>query len=295
MNQILYTGGNQKRGEQKTAIKIFAIAIIIFAIALVGTGGYKLYNDYKVKQANSEKPVINVERKDETNIVITASHSKEITSIQYQWNEEAPITISGKGTAELRQEIQLPSGTNLLKITATDINGQTINYEKQYIAGNAPRIQMAQDGNNLKVKITSKEGLSYVTYRWDENEETKEEAQNATEKELTIEIPQGRHTLTIIAVDINNNTETKTQNVNAITKPNLQITTDGQHFVIKATDKENLQKLEYSLNGEPTKTVEIDGTEYNYTIPLIEGENKLIITVYNTNGLSFERKIKAIK
>lgn len=296
MNQILYTGGKKKGSKDiKLVMKVFSITIIVFGLFLTSNASYTLYkNMNQSSNTSTDKPIINVEKVNDQYVLISASHSKQINNIVYQWNEEDPITVEGNGTTSLQEEVKLPSGTNTLKITATDLNGQSISYEKQYIAGSLPEIDLSVDGTNIKATVTSEEGLSYITYRWDDEEETREEVDGETSSELTIEIPQGLHTLTIIAVDINNNTETKTQDVKGVTKPVLEVTTDGQNFIIKATDKENLEKIEYSLNGEEN-SIDIDGTEYNYNIPLVDGENKLIITVYNSNGLTVQRKCKFVK
>ena len=61
-----------------------------------------------------------------------------------------------------------------------------------------------------------KNELSYMTYRWDEDEEQTVQI-NSTTTEQLIEIPKGQHTLTVSVVDINNNTETKEQEVKGVT------------------------------------------------------------------------------
>ena len=53
--------------------------------------------------------------------------------------------------------------------------------------------------------------LQYMTYRWDEEEETRVDIEN-NEVEETIEIPKGLHTLTVIVVDINKRTRSKWSN-----------------------------------------------------------------------------------
>ena len=296
MNQILYTELNKKKTTDiKLIMKIFAIIIIIFGLFITSNASYTIYKNGKQNAKNNEvKPVITVENIDETNILISARTNKEISNIVYQWNDEEPITVKGNGTSSLESKVEIPSGTNMLKVTATDINGQTIDWQKEYILAPRPEIKLSVEGIRIKANITSEEGLSYVTFRWDENDEKNAQFDGETATEIRIDIPKGRHTLTITAVDINNNSETKTQEVNGVTKPVLEVTTDGENFIVKATDNEQLQKLEYTLNGE-TNSIDISGTEYEYSIPLVDGDNKLIITVYNSNGLSVEKKARCEK
>lgn len=131
-----------------------------------------------------------------------------------------------------------------------------------------------------------------MTYRWDSEEETKVDI-NGDQIEQTIEIPKGLHTLTVIVVDENNKTESMEQDVNGVTKPKLDVTTDGSNFIIKASDEQGLKKVEfiinetekYMLNLETQLSLE-ERKEFEYAYPLHDGENKLEITVYNENDVT---------
>ena len=148
----------------------------------------------------------------------------------------------------------------------------------------------------MKVSITGKDELSYFTYRWDDEEETKIEI-NDTSIEETIDIPKGLHTLTVIAVDINNTTETKEQDIQGVTRPKLEVTTDGgDNFIIRATDEEGLQKVEFIINEDEKYMLNLDGrTELEYAYPLHDGENKLEVTVYNVNDISETSRVRLNK
>ena len=108
---------------------------------------------------------------------------------------------------------------------------------------------------------------------------------NSLTGEIMIEIPEGQHTLTIVAVDINNDTETKEQIVRGvISKPNLEVTQEGENLVVKASDEIGLEKVEFILNGQGYR-VRIEGaTEKQFKYPLEEGENNLEVKAYNTEG-----------
>lgn len=149
------------------------------------------------------------------------------------------------------------------------------------------KIDFSAEGNNVKVKATGEKELAYLTYRWDENEETKIEI-NDTDIEQKIEIPKGLHTLTVIVVDIDNISETKTQEVKGVTKPKVEIATDGSdNFIIIATDEEGLAKVEFIINETEKYLLKLDGrTELEYPYPLHDGENRVKVKVYNVNDIS---------
>ena len=140
-----------------------------------------------------------------------------------------------------------------------------------------------------------------MTYRWDDGEETKIDI-NDTKIEQEIDAVKGLHTLTVIVVDTNNNTETKVQKINGVEKPKLEIDVDEdkKHYVITTQDDTGLQKIEIRLNQDDSQKflINIEGkTEYNCTLPmeLQQGDNLIEVTVYNTNGVTEYRAGKFVK
>ena len=99
-----------------------------------------------------------------------------------------------------------------------------------------------------------------MTYRWDEEEETRIELNNETDIEQEIEAIKGLHTLTVIVVDENNNSDTKTQKINGVSKPKIVLDVDDQkeHFVIKASDDEKIDKIVFKLNQDDSQSYELN-------------------------------------
>ena len=95
---------------------------------------------------------------------------------------------------------------------------------------------------------------------------------------------------------MSNNTETKEQEVNGVTKPKLDITTDGSdNFIINVSDEQGLEKLEIVINGEKYR-LKLDGRkELEYKYPIRDGENKLEVTVYNQSNVTQTKKVKVTK
>ena len=168
--------------------------------------------------------------------------------------------------------------------------------QKTYTLAGDISIEFTAEGNNIKVTAEGKNELSYLTYRWDDEEEERIDI-NYMSIEQKIEIPKGLHTLTVIVVDINNITETKKQEVNGVTKPKVDVTTDGaDNFIINATDEQGLQKIEFIINEDEKYMLNLDGRkELEYKYPLHDGENKLEIRVYNVNNVSEVSRVKLNK
>lgn len=304
LNQILSIDNNKKEKIKKSKtrnsgpieihsiLKFFSIAILIFGVFMIGTGSYSMYQK-SVKEATTTKPAIYVEQTTETEILLKVAHDKELTKVTYEWNDEVTTQVPCNGKKEIETTIEIPTGINTLKIKASDINGQEIEYTKVYTIEADININIEPEGNNLKITINGKNQLQYMTYRWDNEEETKVDIEG-NQAEQTIEIPKGLHILTVIVVDENNKTETKEQEVNGVTKPKVEVTTDGSsNFIIQASDEQGIKKIQfiidetekYVLNLEAELSLE-DRKEFEYAYPLHDGENKIEVTVYNENDVS---------
>lgn len=298
MNQILSIEKSSTKNNGPIdigkVIKIFGILILLFGVFLASNGSYAIYKNFKEKEelANS-KPTVLVEKNDEDTLLITAKQDKGIEKIVYSWNNEEKSTIPANKKTYIEKVIELPVGQNYLKVIVTAINGQTVEFAQQYVKKEDPNIEISAVENKIKAIVTSTEQISYITYKWDDEEETQEEV-NDTSVEKLIEIPQGLHTLTVVAKTVNNKMSTKQQEVHGVTKPKVEVTTDGQNFIIHATDDEKLEKIEFNLNGQNYR-LPISDKELNYSYPMSAGENKLILTVYNSNGLSTTVKVKCTK
>lgn len=323
MNQILSTENINKKKKRKIngngkinsdiekIVMFFAVSLIIFGAFMTGTGTYAMYKDKEIKDNTPVKPQISVEEISDNELKMQVTSQKDaIDQISYYWNSEESKNITGNQRKAIEETILIPGGKNTLHIQATNISGQQSTFEQEYYRESDITIQVsAADNSNIKIYVEGKSEISYITYKWDDGEETKIEV-NDTKTNQEIETLKGKHTLTIVAADINNNTETKQQEVNGVTKPEVTVTTDGDYFIIHAKDEEELTLLEVTINEDPNKKYKLDLTdekvkqtlmtdskslEYKFPYPLETGENKIVVTVYNSNNVSATFKAKLTK
>ena len=303
MNQILATSeatSKKKRSgpaDIKTIVKVFAIVMIVFGVFMIGTGSYAMYKDNESKNSEVTKPTITETQKDEKTVLVSVAHDKAIDRIEYKWNDGEVETVTGNGRKNIEIEVEIPGGTNTLNVRAIDINGQEISTDIEYTAEDI--INLAVSGSKLKITAENETEISYMTYRWDDEEEQRIDI-NSTTVDQEIDIPMGEHNLTVILVDVNNETITKEQKVKGVTKPVIEIGADEakENYLVTITDETGLDRVEVTLRGESkTVTVEDNATEVKYRFPLIENdENILEITAYNVDGIASDtRKIKANK
>lgn len=294
MNQILSTSNserNKKGGpiEINTIVKFFSIILIIFGVIMISTASYAIYKKSVDKNNISTKPSITEEQKDDKTVLLKVTHDKAIDKIEYSWNEQESKIITGNGRKYIEQEIEIPGGTNKLHVSVTDIEGQEISNEQTYETEDI--IKMEINNGKVKVSAEAETEISYMTYRWDEEQEEKIDI-NATTVEQEIEIPMGEHTLTVILVDKNNETITKEQKVKGVVKPKIQVKLDEaqENFLITVTDDSGLDRIEFIINGEnKTLTANEGQKEMKLKLPLKDGENRVEIIAYNLDGIESDK------
>ena len=310
MNQILSTSmpiDDKKKKRKKngqpvpigSVLKFFVIAIFVFGALLIGAGTYAMYKNQGNQQGQNLEPTISIENKTDNTIMLKITHKKNIDRVEYSWNDEDKNIVSGNNGKYLEKEISVPSGTNTLHVLVVDEDGKEMTYEKQYELESNINIEVS--GNKIRITYEGDTTISYMTYRWDEDDENTVEI-NDTKVDEEIQAIKGLHTLTVVVVDEDNNTDTKKQKINGVSKPKIimGIDEEREHFVIQASDDEKLSKLEFRLNEDDDQKFVLNLEEKNlkelqYVLPdtlkLKTGENIIEVTVYNSNGVSEETGI----
>ena len=233
--------------------------------------------------------------KTENTVMLRITHKRNIAKVEYGWNDEEKTVVNGNNGKYLETEIKIPSGTNTLHVLVVDETGKEMTYEKQYEMES--KINLEVTGNKIKITYDGDTKISYMTYRWDEEDETTVEINN-TSIDKEIDAIKGLHTLTVVVVDENNNTDTKQQKINGVSKPKITMGIDEQqqHFVIQASDEEQLSKIRFVLNKDEEnqsyfvnlEAQNIKAIQDVVPFELKQGENIIEVIVYNTNGVSEE-------
>ena len=304
MNQILSINvPNESKKKQKTyrnpvsintILKVFTFFLLVFGISLIATGAYAFFsNQEKIKNENLQ-PTFTIENKTEKSILVKVTSPVNISKMEYYWGNDDPQVVNGQNGQYLEKEIEIPSGTNTLHLVVEDVKGKVSTYDKQYVLKSDINISVSE--NKIKITYNSKKELSYMTYRWDENQESQINLSGNTVDE-EIDAIKGLHELTVSIVDRDNHTESITKKINGVSKPKVSIDADesGTHFVVNASDDIQLSKIKFTLDFDEQNVYEIDikdlkTKEYKFTLPdslkLHSGENVLEVTVYNINGVS---------
>ena len=285
MNQILYVQG--KKGKEPVGIKkivrFFSIAIILFGLILLGQGSYGIYKNMSENQKQQTIPQVEIQRQEDS-VLISVKHDKAIKQIAYKWNEENETIIDAQNKNEIDKEIELPVGTNTLNVRVVDVNGKENLYQKEYVVEEELKIDLSVIGNNIKIIVTDSKGISKITYKWNNDKEVNISVDDQDNKKIEqiVEIPTGLNTLEINATNIDNVTQTKTQEVRGIKKPEISVVKENEYLIVTVKDEEGLKFINHVLNGGEAQQLECDGQkELKYKQPLVPGDNRVTITAEN--------------
>lgn len=299
MNQILQVKDTKKQLKPINAKKILLALLIIAILSGLGVGGYYIY--INVMNGNIKLPIftevpedtttVTLTKTDRNKLVINAQSEVGISKVIYDINSEQAQVIEFSGETYIEETIEMPIGENVIYVSIVDINGEETTKEETIIVeAPKPVIDLSVVGNDIKITVTSEVELSEIRYKWNDENEKKENMITYEEKmlfEKQLEIPIGQNTLTIIAKDINGGTTEKTQEIKGVTKATTSTRVQGEYLHFTVVGKENIQKVEFEFNGQKylmntdtfgeTKTV-------HYKVQLVEGMNYLTITSTTQSG-----------
>ena len=304
MNQILLT--NEENGTSSNGmnpiIRFFCIVSIVFALILIFEGGFSLYNNLS-KNKDYSKPEL-ISEKEGSHLNVKLSGEIGINKYIYSWNGGNEITLSGDGRKKVVFQIEMPQGENKLSSYVIDVEGNKTKYEDITVSFTSeedtvkPVIKLENVSGKLEVTANDETEIEYLTYKWEDGEEVKIEAseEDKTVIKQSIEVEKGTKKITLTAVDKSGNQQVVTKTIIGSNGPTIKASLSNGNFVIKVTDELGITKIEYTHNEEQHSVDGIpDGaTEFEFKVPLKEGENYLKINAYE-NGIMTEYKCKKTK
>lgn len=292
--QINY-GRPSDKANIVSIVRVFCVLIILFGLVLVGDATYGIMNS-RPKLRDNVNVTANAIG---SNVTINAVGSMPIQSLTYRWNQGEETVVQGNGTVELEAVVQIPTGNNILNMSVIDYYGNKSEFQKQYINeqddSSKPTIEISVSGNMLNITATDETEMSYLTYSWNNGTPTRVDMDTTlTDKTVlrtSVEVQKGENTLSIVAVDIDGNTNTRTEKIKGANKPTFTVTADGTNLVIKAQDEDGISKVEITVDGITSDTGDepLNLKELTATQAITPGEHTVTITVTNINGLSEEQ------
>lgn len=251
--------------------------------------------NYSQVEIDNTVPVIEF-AKDGNIATISVTHNKGIARVSYYWDGKDDDTIIQKGDSKqevIISDVSIPSGTNILYVTATDDNGRsaTSTFECSY-DGIAIDLSVV---NNSEIKIVASDvtGMQYMTYRWNSEEEIKvfTNEDNAISIEQSTDIPSGLNTLYITAVNSSNITLTKKLEIKGNKRPEIEFYIMDKELYVTVRDEEGVQTVTQQVNLGEEEVFDANGQK-EFTYKYYVGEENILVTITATDIEGVSKTIK---
>ena len=253
--------------------------------------------------ANSNIPeIIIIRENDQTKeVTIKASCNDGIQYLVYTWNDEEEKRINLNGSISFERIIEMPENTiNNLKIEAVSLKG--VKAEKKEIfeknlENNKPSIDsISIVDKKLKIQVSDDNGLKYLSYRWEDEEEIKVEADENDNKTMSVEldIQRGTYKLWVRVVDIYDNEEILSRFVTGVNEPEISVIKYGDKIKVSVIHDMGFKKREFIINNkkyvydERFSKYDKNKTTVEFEFPLKQGENIVQVNAYSQEKLSDE-------
>lgn len=313
MNQILMTeNNNSKRNfnnkEPKTKkvksketsdiskiIKLFAILILIFGVALSGNGAYAIIQNIKTSQS-TRIPIVEVLKTGNT-AKVTIKCETGLRTISYAWNDSNPTIVQARGNTIMEQSISIPTGENKLNISVINSSGKTSKYVKTLKQDpkdvTEPTIEFEPDDKNtLQIIVTDDKAIDYITYKYGDDDEVtiRATSEGQTTIKATINVVAEERVLKVEAVDKEQNVATRDQKIKGVSvdsKPTAELTLDPEdsaYAILKVQDEYGIRMVDWFVNDQEYKTdpnTSLNQNTFEYRFKIDEGETKITLRVYN--------------
>lgn len=238
-------------------------------------------------------PVIEFSR-DSNKLSISVTHNSGIDKIKYNWNEEEESIVKGDSKKEVTvPDVNIPSGTNTLYVTATDNNGKssTNSYECSY-EGIAIDLSVVNN-SDMKIVASDVTGIQYMTYKWNSEDEIKvyPNEEGAISVEQSTEIPSGLNTLYITAVNNDNISLNKKQEIKGNKRPEISFYIMDGELCVTVRDEEGVDTVTQQINVGEEQTFNGEGKK-EFSYKHFVGNEEILVTVTATDVEGVSRTIK---
>ena len=282
-----YKRGKNQRAEIKSIIKIYCLIIIVFAITLIGKSTYAMIMN-KAKQSDNVT-VHALQMNAEVTLTFTATNP--ISKIVYSWDNNGSSYVSGDGRNNFKKTIEIPYGNPVLTVRVYDCYETEHLYTKTYVNTNAdqtkPKLEVSAAPKAVQITATDDYGISAIMYNWKGKEPVYITAdEGATSFTTTVEITETvSDTLTITAIDVNNNQTTIEQKIEASHKPVIAFSMKDKALTITAKDDVGITNIKVTVDDQIADQSVENYKELSTTINLSSGDHVIKVTVTNANGL----------
>lgn len=310
-----FSGNEKKSSVSDKIVKVFAFLMIILAIALIVSGVTSLLKNKKDVTAKEKTPTttqevveanISAEMEEETgNVTIIVENEIAISKVIYSWDTGHDEQVeAGEQKKTLEINTSVPYGEHVLHVKVIDEEKNETTKEFTFTSETGkdttkPEITLSlTEDNKLLVTATDDTSIAYVTYTWNEDDTVTmtPDEEGLQEYEFELDIPMGKNTIVVFAVDGSEtaNAKTATKVLNGVTKPviNASLDATGAYVEVVCSHEKGIKSIYYTLNGTAYQWEVPEGETAPFDLKFTQqsaiGPNEMRITVTSVDDITAE-------
>ena len=136
------------------------------------------------------------------NVVVTITDNKEISYIEYNWNNEEAVRVQAGAEEKTKMEYKIVAkeGKNKLTVVAVDASGNAKSEEKEIVTVTKPTIDLKKNKGEIIIKVSDEEEVTKVEYEINGTVYTKENTgENKKEFEIRDLLAKGTNIIKVTA------------------------------------------------------------------------------------------------
>lgn len=320
IEKLIYNWDSEKENTVKgsgesvmeTEIPLFAGEHTLNVKVIDIEGTESTYEQVITSEAGEDKlyPVIALNVNNDTKrLVITATDETAIDYVTYRWNDEEEQKVEvEEDEKKIEFDIEILKGQNDLTIIAVDKNKNTTTEVKSFSGVTKPdvKIIISADKKLADVYCYHENGIKEVKFKINDQDYNGDIGEEPL-KEITfngIELPEGNSTITVTASSVDETETVATENIENGTSSNEDVIdisiekseTDETKATIKTSCVSGVKEIKLNVN-DVDYNVDLQGQVAPevgpFDLDLVEGNNKITLTVISANGTE-KQEVKEI-
>lgn len=158
------------------------------------------------------------------------------------------------------------------------------------IANAKPQVEINRDDDNntVEIHITHVRGITNISYKWNDDEETVIDGKSRKEISESIDLLGGKNTLTVSITEENGQTVTYEKEYTVGNIPEIKLEAVSNGVKVIAASESKINNIVYSWDDGEEQKIDAGGTETTYeeTIDAPKGQHTLKIEVTDNNNMT---------
>ena len=222
---------------------------------ILGIKAYEIY-EKKKNMVTAVLPEISITRADESarEVTIKVTCEEGIEYLIYTWNNDQEVRVNLNGSTTFERIVEIPGNKmNNLNIQVNSMKG-TANQKTEIFENNVDNTKPIVNSisiinKKLNLEVSDNNGIKYLAYKWENEEEVIIEADENNNEKMTaeIDIQRGTYKLQIRIVDIYGNEEALSRLITGANEPEVSVIKYGDTVNISVTHDMGFKKIEFII------------------------------------------------